>query len=285
MQDIVDFLTTPRMLVRLGHTKPISLNTALRWLCRNGWRYQGEPKGQYVNRHKHEDVVKFWKNIFLPKWHIISKRLHCWTDDDQEVPSEWNGWKVVVWFYDKSIFYAHDCWKSHWVHKSKGVKPYAKGKGLSLMCYWQIMCLQTMDGCVYQMGASQHMYCSNQRSSAMDILLMKTYLAKPKLPWTFAVFSNNFIWSLSWQIFCTLRSSSMLFRLSPPVPIPLLIRLCFTRGWCRGRMMKLYNLASTDAGSMSISVQTPLGSVKMDQGWVILHGSDGDWKTYQKNAA
>jgi hypothetical protein len=41
--------------------------------------------------------------------------------------------RVIVWFHDESIFYAHDRRKKGWFHKDAGAKPYAKGKGASLM--------------------------------------------------------------------------------------------------------------------------------------------------------
>ena len=40
---------------------------------------------------------------------------------------------VVVWFHDESIFYAHDQQGKWWFHKDAPAKPYAKGKGHSLM--------------------------------------------------------------------------------------------------------------------------------------------------------
>ena len=40
---------------------------------------------------------------------------------------------VVVWHHDKSIFYANDCQKVCWVHKSETVVPQEKGEGASLM--------------------------------------------------------------------------------------------------------------------------------------------------------
>ncbi|KAF9504090.1 hypothetical protein BS47DRAFT_1374421 [Hydnum rufescens UP504] len=40
---------------------------------------------------------------------------------------------TTIWYHDKSIFYAHDRWRLHWVHNSETPKPYAKGEGASLM--------------------------------------------------------------------------------------------------------------------------------------------------------
>ena len=40
---------------------------------------------------------------------------------------------VIVWYHDKSTFYANNRWWTWWVHKSETPKPYTKGKGHSLM--------------------------------------------------------------------------------------------------------------------------------------------------------
>jgi hypothetical protein len=41
--------------------------------------------------------------------------------------------RVVVWFHNESIFYAHDRRKKGWYHKDTSAKPYTKGEGASLM--------------------------------------------------------------------------------------------------------------------------------------------------------
>lgn len=41
--------------------------------------------------------------------------------------------RVIVWFHDESVFYAHDRRKKGWHHKDASPKPYAKGEGASLM--------------------------------------------------------------------------------------------------------------------------------------------------------
>jgi hypothetical protein len=41
--------------------------------------------------------------------------------------------RVVIWWHDESIFYAHDRCKLHWVHCTETAKPYAKGEGQSFM--------------------------------------------------------------------------------------------------------------------------------------------------------
>jgi hypothetical protein len=43
------------------------------------------------------------------------------------------GKRVIAWFHDESVFYAHDWWKKGWYHKDASAKPYTKGEGASLM--------------------------------------------------------------------------------------------------------------------------------------------------------
>lgn len=40
---------------------------------------------------------------------------------------------IVGWIHDKTMFYVHDCRQNAWYHKDAAPKPYAKGKGVSLM--------------------------------------------------------------------------------------------------------------------------------------------------------
>ncbi len=44
-----------------------------------------------------------------------------------------DGKRVVLWFHDESIFYAHDQRRKTWYHKDAAAKPYWKGEGASLM--------------------------------------------------------------------------------------------------------------------------------------------------------
>lgn len=58
--------------------------------------------------------------------------MRSWTQEDVE-EYENPGRRVVVWFHDESIFYAHDRKKSQWVKIGDSALPYLKGEGISLM--------------------------------------------------------------------------------------------------------------------------------------------------------
>ena len=59
--------------------------------------------------------------------------MATWDKDLKEHLPSGEGKRVIVWFHDESVFYAHDCQKKGWYHKDASAKPYAKGEGMSLM--------------------------------------------------------------------------------------------------------------------------------------------------------
>ena len=40
---------------------------------------------------------------------------------------------IVIWWHDKSTFYANDHRKVYWIYTNEIAKPWAKGEGISLM--------------------------------------------------------------------------------------------------------------------------------------------------------
>ncbi len=134
-QKLVDFVNGDAALrARHGIDTKISVRTAERYLNALGYRYRGPLKGQYVDGHECADVVRYRQEIFLPQWRNVSERTTNWVDGDlPEFGPRLPGCKVVCWFHDESVFYAHDRRKSTWVHKDAHAKPYAKGDGASLM--------------------------------------------------------------------------------------------------------------------------------------------------------
>jgi hypothetical protein len=93
--------------------------------------------------------------------------------------------RVIVWFHDKSVFYAHDRRKKGWYHKDAPAKPYAKGEGASLMIVHFVSAdfgwLTSPDGTrsairVFKLGKNHDGYFTNkeilgQAEEAMEIAL------------------------------------------------------------------------------------------------------------------
>lgn len=144
-QDIVDCLNRPEMLHHLHRSKPISIHTARRWMKALGYHWRKEPKGQYVDGHEREDVVAHRQKIYLPFMEECEGRTRQWDADGNKVIAEGvtdgsdgdrtliQCRRLVIWFHDECIFYAHDWCIIHWVHSLETAKPYAKGEGQSLM--------------------------------------------------------------------------------------------------------------------------------------------------------
>jgi len=87
------------------------------------------------------------------------------------------GRRVIAWFHDESVFYAHDRRKKGWYHKDAGAKPYAKGEGASLMIA-QISFQQTSVGSVHLMENDQCDDSLNLEKTGMDISQMRTSSSK-----------------------------------------------------------------------------------------------------------
>ncbi|THU82238.1 hypothetical protein K435DRAFT_823274 [Dendrothele bispora CBS 962.96] len=83
------------------------LNLAKRYLRVMGFHGHGH--------QKRADVVWEREKVFIPR------------------VKQCNGKRVVLWFHDESIFYAHDRRRHAWYHKDGPIKPYKKGEGVSLM--------------------------------------------------------------------------------------------------------------------------------------------------------
>ena len=128
-----DFLCRAEIKEKYGIDRDISHKTACRYLQALGYRYQLAPKGQYADGHEREDVVTYCKEVFIPKWKKFMHRMASWDKDLKEHLPSGEGRRVIVWFHDESVFYAHDRRKKGWYHKDASAKPYAKGEGTSLM--------------------------------------------------------------------------------------------------------------------------------------------------------
>ncbi|KAF9479060.1 hypothetical protein BDN70DRAFT_859047 [Pholiota conissans] len=132
---LMEFINDDEALrARHGIDKKITLRTAQRYLNALSYRFRAPLKGQYVDGHEREDVVFYREQTFLPQWRQLSERMFNWAEGDlPEFGPHPSGRRVIAWFHDESVFYAHDRRKKGWYHKDAPAKPYAKGEGASLM--------------------------------------------------------------------------------------------------------------------------------------------------------
>ena len=129
----MDLLHCTDIKTKYGIEQDITHKTACWYLQALGYCYQSMPKGQYVDGHEREDVVTYQKKVFLPKWKEIMDCITVWDKDLKEHLPKGERRRVIAWFHDESVFYAHDWWKKEWYHKDASTKPYMKGEGASLM--------------------------------------------------------------------------------------------------------------------------------------------------------
>ncbi|KAJ7435717.1 hypothetical protein B0H11DRAFT_1674264, partial [Mycena galericulata] len=137
---LTEFLARPDVMQKHGISKKISVRTAERCLQELGYRqrfcdsWMHPKKGQYADGHERPDVIAYRKDRFLPAWRKIRVRMDAWSKDNLPFfGPDVEGRRIVVWFHDESIFYAHDRRRKTWYHKDAPAKPYSKGEGASLM--------------------------------------------------------------------------------------------------------------------------------------------------------
>ncbi|KAJ7765903.1 hypothetical protein DFH07DRAFT_955567 [Mycena maculata] len=119
-------------------TKPISLATAKRYLHALGFRFSSPVKGQYVDGHERADVRFHRDKMYIPKLSELRTRMRVYDKDGVDITADMesmvaSGKRVVIWYHDESIFYAHDHTRKSWRHKDTSIKPRKKGEGASLM--------------------------------------------------------------------------------------------------------------------------------------------------------
>ncbi|KAJ7146975.1 hypothetical protein C8R44DRAFT_864676 [Mycena epipterygia] len=131
-EKLVKYLNDPAVCVEHGIDKPVSITTARRYLDELGYRFTSPKKGQYVNGHDHPDVFYYRDNIYLPWLFELNKRVVIFDNDGNPIINKdftATGRRVIVWYHDESIFYAHDQRHTSWYHKDSPAKPYRKGEG------------------------------------------------------------------------------------------------------------------------------------------------------------
>lgn len=137
-----DFLSRPDIMAKHGISKKISLSTARRYLKIMGYRFSHSPSGQYVDGHERPDVVYHRDKVYIPALADLRVRMQAYDQDGNEISNERidqlealvaAGRRVVIWYHDESIFYAHDRRRRAWYHKDASIKPKKKGDGVSQM--------------------------------------------------------------------------------------------------------------------------------------------------------
>ncbi|KAJ7445373.1 hypothetical protein B0H11DRAFT_2249507 [Mycena galericulata] len=132
------WLAQPEIMQKYAITKPISLATAKRYLHALGFRFSSPVKGQYVDGHERADVRFHRDKMYIPKLSELRTRMRVYSKDGVDITADVesmvaSGKRVVIWYHDESIFYAHDRTRKSWRHKDASIKPHKKGEGASLM--------------------------------------------------------------------------------------------------------------------------------------------------------
>ena len=104
----------------------ISERTASWWLIKLGWQHMAVCKGVYMDGHKHEDVVKYRREVYLPKMLEFECRMVCFEGKEltQVEPSPLvPTCQLKAYYHDESCFHANDNTSNAW---------YAR-----LYCFWE----------------------------------------------------------------------------------------------------------------------------------------------------
>ena len=109
-QDVVDFINKPETKAQFWLIKSISLSMATWWMKCLGYRWTLSLGGQYIDGYKRKDIVDYQQKGFLPRWMSIEEKTWKWKEDwtDEEVGEQPQNRCVVIWFHDKSTFYANN---------------------------------------------------------------------------------------------------------------------------------------------------------------------------------
>ncbi|KAG1809072.1 uncharacterized protein BJ212DRAFT_1484568 [Suillus subaureus] len=121
----------------------VSLSTARRWLCLEGFWFMAYKKGLYFDGHDRPDVVEYHQNVFLPAMKEHEHWLVHYVIGDVEKesdipPSNFVKTQLVICVHDKMITQANDGQSMSWVpdgeHK---LRKKGAGRGLhqsSIIC-------------------------------------------------------------------------------------------------------------------------------------------------------
>lgn len=106
----------PRIHLKVG--RGISLSTARRWLCLEGFWYISHKKGLYFDGHDRPDVLAYRQNHFLPTMKSLEPRLVRYVVGDVEkpiLPLNFVERLLVLCSHDESTSQANDSQEKSWV--------------------------------------------------------------------------------------------------------------------------------------------------------------------------
>ena len=187
-QAIIDFMKKPEVVTHYYISKPISLNTACKWMSKLGFKWCKPLKGMYIDGHECSDVVYYRQNIYLPALTQWELRMQAWDKDNLDCPVDPSSpsptCPVVLWFNNQCIFHQNNWQKFRWIYASKKPVPLPKDEGILLMISDFILAdygwLHSPDRketarVLFQPGINREGYFTNedvlqQVDNAMDIL-------------------------------------------------------------------------------------------------------------------
>ncbi|KAF8674076.1 hypothetical protein RHS04_07383 [Rhizoctonia solani] len=136
---IVQFFSDKETRTRLGVPKAICLRTAQRWMTKyGGFRWRTKLKGQYIDGHERANVVEYCKKTYVTFMKAIERLTTIYNEHGVPDPEQpiliFPGEKpIIVWFHDKSTFFANDRQIVWWVGPNEHPKPVKKGEGNTIM--------------------------------------------------------------------------------------------------------------------------------------------------------
>jgi len=141
--------------------KPITLDTARKWMSKLDFAWRNPPKGTYIDGHERPDVVHYRQNIYLPALAQYESMMRAWDTDNlthiinpsfpSPIRHRSSGSMINVYSF-KTIGRNFDGFTP-----ARNLFP-CKGDGISLM--YPTSFLLTMGGCVPLMGRSLPEYSS-----------------------------------------------------------------------------------------------------------------------------
>jgi hypothetical protein len=124
----------PRIHMKAAHG--VSLSTARRWLCREGFRFTEHRKALYFDGHERPDVVEYRQRVFIPKMKEHRQRIveYVVGDVGREMLKPVENHverRLILVSHDESTAQANDGKKKSWVYENEhALKKKGLGRGI-----------------------------------------------------------------------------------------------------------------------------------------------------------